>query len=66
MPIIRNTESGSTKPQFSVGVNIILVGSKKMSTASRIAHGARVFISRRLRRPLPGLMRASRRRFLDC
>ena len=35
MPIIRNTESGPTKPQFSVGVNIILVGSKKMSTAEQ-------------------------------
>ena len=35
MPIIRNTESGPTKPQFSVGVNVILVGSKKMSAAEQ-------------------------------
>jgi hypothetical protein len=35
MPIIRNTESGPTKPQFSVGVNVILVGSKKMTTAQQ-------------------------------
>jgi hypothetical protein len=35
MPIIRNTESGPTKPQFSVGVNIILVGSKKMTAAQQ-------------------------------
>ncbi len=35
MPIIRNTESGSTKPQFSVGVNVILVGSKKMTAAQQ-------------------------------
>ena len=35
MPIIRNTESGPTKPQFSVGVNVILVGSKKMTAAQQ-------------------------------
>ena len=35
MPIIRNTDPGPTKPQFSVGVNVILVGSKKMSTAEQ-------------------------------
>ena len=35
MPIIRNTESGPTKPQFSVGVNVILVGSKKMTAAEQ-------------------------------
>jgi hypothetical protein len=35
MPIIRNTETGSTKAQFSVGVNVILVGSKKMTAAEQ-------------------------------
>ncbi len=35
MPIIRNTESAPTKPQFSVGVNVILVGSKKMTAAQQ-------------------------------
>ncbi|MBN2394431.1 MAG: hypothetical protein JXR84_27100 [Anaerolineae bacterium] len=35
MPIIRNTESGPAKPQFSVGVNVILVGSKKMTAAQQ-------------------------------
>ncbi len=35
MPIIRNTETGPTKPQFSVGVNVILVGSKKMTAAQQ-------------------------------
>ncbi len=35
MPIIRRTESGPAKPQFSVGVNIILIGSKKMSAAEQ-------------------------------
>lgn len=35
MPIIRNTESVSTKAQFSVGVNIILTGSKKMTPAEQ-------------------------------
>jgi len=35
MPIIRSTESGPTKPQFSVGVNVILVGSKKMTAAQQ-------------------------------
>ena len=35
MPIIRNTESGPTKPQFSVGVNVILVGSKKMTATQQ-------------------------------
>jgi hypothetical protein len=35
MPIIRNTESGPAKPQFSVGVNVILTGSKKMTAAQQ-------------------------------
>ncbi|MGC9394151.1 MAG: hypothetical protein ACP5J4_04795 [Anaerolineae bacterium] len=35
MPIIRNTASGPTRPQFSVGVNVILVGSKKMTVAQQ-------------------------------
>jgi len=35
MPIIRNTDPGPAKPQFSVGVNIVLVGSKKMSSAEQ-------------------------------
>lgn len=35
MPIIRNTEPGPTKAQFSVGVNVVLVGSKKMSSAEQ-------------------------------
>jgi len=35
MPIIRNTEPGAVKAQFSVGVNVILVGSKKMTAAEQ-------------------------------
>jgi hypothetical protein len=35
MPIIRNTETGPAKPQFSVGVNIVLIGSKKMTAAEQ-------------------------------
>ncbi len=35
MPIIRNTDPGPTKPQFSVGVNIVLIGSKKMTAAEQ-------------------------------
>jgi hypothetical protein len=35
MPIIRNTETGPTKAQFSVGVNVVLVGSKTMSSAEQ-------------------------------
>ncbi len=35
MPIIRNTKSDFSKPQFSVGVNIVLIGSKKMSAAEQ-------------------------------
>ena len=35
MPIIRSTNTSPTKPQFSVGVNVILIGSKKMSIAEQ-------------------------------
>jgi len=35
MPIIRNTDTGPTKPQFSVGMNVVLIGSKKMSSAEQ-------------------------------
>ncbi len=37
MPIIRNTETGPAKAQFSVGLNIILTGSKKMTPAEQEA-----------------------------
>ena len=35
MPILRNTESGPKKAQFSIGLNIILTGSKKMTAAEQ-------------------------------
>ncbi|MBN1875688.1 MAG: hypothetical protein JXA33_15795 [Anaerolineae bacterium] len=37
MPIIRKEESNVQKPQFTVGVNIILTGSKKLNAEQQEA-----------------------------
>jgi hypothetical protein len=37
MPIIRREDAGASTAQFSVGVNVVLVGSKKLSSEEQEA-----------------------------